>query len=131
MVPLNPNGLRIYSYPFETLRSPAMQKFIQEWFSPDFHDPMYLPLLLMLLALIAGLAFSPRRPRLRDLVLLMATVPAALRSMRHIPILVLVLVPILASLTEAWLQQRGAQRFCRWGMRLPPGELPWLIFWSW
>ena len=119
VVPLNPNGLRIYSYPFETLRSPAMQKFIQEWFSPDFHDPMYLPLLLMLLALIAGLAVSPRRPRLGDLMLLMATVPAALRSMRHIPILMLVLVPILANLAEAWLQQRGAQRLLQVGQSRP------------
>ena len=119
VVPLNPNGLRIYSYPFETLRSPAMQKFIQEWFSPDFHDPMYWPLLLMLLALIAGLAVSPWRPRLRDLVLLMATVPAALRSMRHIPILMLVLVPILASLAEAWLQRSGAQRLLQVGQDRP------------
>jgi hypothetical protein len=115
LVPLNPNGLRIYSYPFETLRSPAMQKFIQEWFSPDFHDPMYLPLLLLLLALLAGLALSPRHPRLRDLVLLLATVPAALRSMRHIPILVLVSVPMLASLAEAWLQQHGGERLLRAG----------------
>jgi hypothetical protein len=119
VVPLNPNGLRIYSYPFETLRSPAMHKFIQEWFSPDFHDPMYLPLLLMVLALIAGLGFSPRHPRLRDLVLLLATVPAALRSMRHIPILVLVLAPVLAGLAEAWLQQRGGERFLQAGERQP------------
>jgi len=119
LVAVNPNGLRIYSYSFETLRSPAMQKFIQEWFSPDFHDPMYLPLLLMLLALIAGLAFSPRRPRPRDLVLLLATVPAALRSMRHIPILVLVLVPVLAGLAEAWLRQRGAGRFLQAGQSRP------------
>ncbi len=102
-----------------------MQKFIQEWFSPDFHDPMYLPLLLMLLALMAGLACSPRRPRLRDLVLLMATVPAALRSMRHIPILVLVLVPILASLTEAWLRQRGAQRLLQAGQAPPTRRIAW------
>ncbi len=119
LVPLNPNGLRIYSYPFETLRSPAMQKFIQEWFSPDFHNPMYLPLLLMLLALLAGLAFSPRHPRLRDLALLLATVPAALRSMRHIPILVLVLAPILAGLAEAWFQQLGAERFLQAGQNQP------------
>ncbi len=44
LVPLNPNGLRIYTYPFETLRSAAMHRFIQEWFSPNFHDPMYMPL---------------------------------------------------------------------------------------
>ncbi len=63
-------------------------------------------------------------PRLRDLVLLMATVPAALRSMRHIPILVLVLVPILASLAEAWLQQRGAQRLLQAG-QAPPTRRIW------
>jgi hypothetical protein len=119
VVPLNPNGLQIYSYPIETLRSPAMQKFIQEWFSPDFHNPMYLPLLFLLLALLAGLALSPRHPRLRDLVLLLATVPAALRSMRHIPIMMLVLVPIVASLAEAWLQQLGAGRFLQAGYNQP------------
>src|SRR5713101_619655 len=119
LVAVNPNGLHIYAYPFETLRSAAMQRFIQEWFSPDFHDPMYLPLLLMLLALLAGLAFSPRHPRLRDLALLLATVPAALRSMRHIPILVLVLAPILAGLAEAWFQQLGAERFLQAGQNQP------------
>ncbi len=113
LVALNPNGLRIYWYPFETLRSAAMHRFIHEWLSPDFHDPTYLPLLLMLLALIAGLALSPRCPRLRNLVLLLATIPAALRSIRHIPILVLVIVPVLAELAQAWLQRSGANRLFR------------------
>jgi hypothetical protein len=113
LVALNPNGVRIYWYPFETLRSAAMHRFIQEWFSPDFHDPTYLPLLLMLLALIAGLALSPRCPRLRSLVLLLATIPAALRSIRHIPILALVIVPVLAELAQPWLQRSGATRLFR------------------
>jgi hypothetical protein len=107
LVAVNPNGVRIYWYPFETLRSAAMHRFIQEWFSPDFHDPTYLPLLLMLLALIAGLALSPRCPRLRNLVLVLATIPAALRSLRHIPILVLVIVPVLAELAQAGLEGSG------------------------
>jgi hypothetical protein len=119
LVPFNPNGFRIFSYPFETLRSPAMQTFIQEWFSPNFHDPLYFPLLLMLLALIAGLAFSPRRPRLRDLVLLVATVPAALRSMRHIPILVLILLPVLSDLAEGWLDRDGPSRVLHAGHNKP------------
>lgn len=119
LVPLNPNGLRIYTYPFETLRSAAMHRFIQEWFSPNFHDPMYMPLLMMLLALLAGLAVSPRRPRLRNLALLLVTILAALRSIRHIPILVLVLVPVLADLAEACLRRRGAGRFLERGRREP------------
>jgi hypothetical protein len=110
LVAVNPYGWRIYAYPFETLHSAAMQRFIQEWFSPNFHDPASLPLLLMLLALIAGLAFSPGRPRLRSLGLLLVTIPAALRSIRHIPILILVLVPVLAELVEAMLEKSGSTR---------------------
>jgi hypothetical protein len=113
LVAVNPNGLRIYWYPFETLRSAAMHRFIHEWFSPDFHDPTYLPLLLMLLALIAGLALSTRCPRLRNIVLLLATIPAALRSIRHIPILVLVMVPVLAELAQACLEESGFTRSFR------------------
>ena len=110
MVLLNPNGARLYLYPFETLHSSAMQRFIQEWSSPNFHDPTYLPLLLMLLATTAGLALSPARLRPRDLTLLLATIPAALLSARHIPLLMLVMIPVLSRLAEAWLQQRGATR---------------------
>ncbi len=110
---VNPNGLRIYWYPFATLRSAAMHRFIHEWFSPDFHDPTYLPLLLMLLGLFAGLALASRTPRLRTLVLLLATIPAGLRSRRHVPILVLVLVPVLAELAQEWLQASGATRWFR------------------
>ena len=113
LVAVNPNGLRIYWYPFATLRSAAMHRFIHEWFSPDFHDPTYLPLLLLLLALIVGLALSPRCPRLRNLLLVLVTIPAALRSVRHIPILVLVIVPVLAKLAEAKLQEVGATRLLR------------------
>ncbi len=113
LVVVNPNGVRIYWYPFETLRSAAMHRFIHEWFSPDFHDPTYLPLLLMLLALVASLALSPRRPRLRNLVMLLATIPAALRSIRHIPILVLIIAPVLAELAESWLQESGVTRLFR------------------
>src|SRR6185436_8560533 len=37
VIALNPSGTRIYAYPFETLSSPAMMKFIEEWRSPNFH----------------------------------------------------------------------------------------------
>jgi hypothetical protein len=113
LVALNPNGVQIYWYPFETLRSAAMHRFIHEWFSPDFHDRTYLPLLVMLLALVAGLALLPRCPRLRNLVLVLVTIPAALRSIRHIPILVLVIVPVLAELAQAWSQRLGTNRLFR------------------
>jgi len=37
VVPLNANGIRMYRYPLETLRSRSMQTYVDEWFSPNFH----------------------------------------------------------------------------------------------
>ncbi|MEN3327800.1 MAG: hypothetical protein V7638_2607, partial [Acidobacteriota bacterium] len=48
VVPLNPNGFRMFSYPYETLTSPSMAAFIQEWASPNFHQTTYLPLAILL-----------------------------------------------------------------------------------
>ena len=67
IVPLNPNGLRMFSYPIETLRSPAMQKYIAEWASPNFHHAEYWPFLLVVLTTFAALSWSRLRaatPRL-------------------------------------------------------------------
>jgi hypothetical protein len=110
VVPFNPNGVRMYTYPWQTLSSSAMQQYIQEWASPNFHQALYLPLLLMILALIAALAYSPRRLRPLDLLLLAITLYAALRSVRHIPIFVLVAAPILSRLVHAILQQLPEKR---------------------
>ena len=45
---LNPSGVRLWLYPFETLGSPAMQAYIQEWHSPDFHVRIFWPFVAML-----------------------------------------------------------------------------------
>ena len=112
VVPLNPYGVAMYGYPLETLRSRAMQSYIGEWLSPDFHQPRYLPTLVMMLATVALPALSPRRLRPREILLLSVTTYAALRSVRHIPIYALVAVPILSAMIQACLQERGvAKRF--------------------
>jgi hypothetical protein len=112
VVPLNPYGVAMYSYPLETLRSRAMQSYIGEWRSPDFHQHRYLPTLAMILTSVVLPAISPRRLRPREVLLLSVMTFAALRSVRHIPIYTLIAVPILSALLMAWLQEIGvAQRF--------------------
>jgi hypothetical protein len=108
VVAVNPNGVRLYTYPFETLGSEAMQSYIHEWFSPNFHDPEYVPLLLIILGILVGLAISPKRVSPHELLLLCPATLAGLRSVRHIPVFVLIAVPILAEFWEAWLQSVGA-----------------------
>ena len=106
LVPLNPYGVAMYAYPLETLWSPAMQSYIGEWHSPDFHQLRYLPMLVMIVATVALAAISPRRLRPREIVLLSVTTYAALRSVRHIPIYALIAIPLLSATLLAWLQER-------------------------
>ena len=106
VVPLNPNGFRMFTYPFETLSAPAMQNFIQEWFSPDFHQFRFLPLAALILATFCVMALSPVRPRLSELFALSILSFAALRSGRHIPILAIFAAPLLAKYMAHWINSQ-------------------------
>ncbi len=97
LVPFNPSGAQLYRYPFDTLRSPGMRSFIVEWFSPNFHDWLYRPFLLVWLLVLTALASSRSRPKGRVLVPLLLTSFAALDAVRHIPIFVLVAIPVIAA----------------------------------
>jgi hypothetical protein len=118
VVPLNPYGTAMYGYPLETLRSRAMQSYIGEWFSPDFHQGRYLPTLVMILATVALPALSPRRLRPREVLLLAVTTFGALRSVRHIAIYVLIAIPIVSATALAWLQECGVAKWLE-SKRLP------------
>lgn len=110
VVSLNPNGFRMYSYPWQTVSSNTITEYIQEWASPDFHRAMYAPLLLLILALIAAIAFSRRRIQMPNLLLLIVTLYACLRSVKHIPFFVLVAVPILSTFIAAFWQRSSLQQ---------------------
>lgn len=100
IVPLNPNGLRMFSYPVETLRSAAMQNYIVEWASPNFHHAEYWPFLLVVLATFAILGWSHRDVRPRDLLLLVVSLCAGLCSIRLMPLFILIAVPLICRLGD-------------------------------
>jgi len=113
---LNPNGIRMYSYPFETLTSQAMMQYIQEWRSPDFHEPMFQALALLMLLTFAVLALSDKRPRPGELLMLMVMALATLRSGRNVPFFALLAIPLLAEHSWSWLISQ------RWGQWLTKPE---------
>jgi hypothetical protein len=93
---LNPVGIRILTYPFQTLTDPAMQTFIQEWLSPDFHNVIWLPFAIMILLLI-GLGMVGNRPISTTKILLTLVFGfGALRSMRNISLFAIVVIPVIA-----------------------------------
>jgi hypothetical protein len=97
LVPVNPSGIHLYRYPFDTLTSPGMRSLIAEWRSPDFHSSLYRPLLLLWLLLLVALAVAGTRLKGRVIVPLLLTAFAALDAARHIPIFVLVAIPVIAA----------------------------------
>jgi len=110
VVPLNPNGVRMFSYPLETLRSPVMQRYIAEWASPNFHRVEYFPFLLIVLATFAQLSGRKSRARARDLILLVTGLYLGLCSIRLTPLFILVAVPFLARQTPDWPVKFSRQR---------------------
>lgn len=93
---VNPNGLRLYTYPLETLRSRSMMLYIQEWRPPDFQDPMFLGLIVLMVVTFCVLAVSNKRAVPSELLMLGTTAAATLRSARNVPFFALVATPILA-----------------------------------
>ena len=121
---LNPNGYHMLLYPFGTLGSQAMQAYIQEWASPNFHRPEYWFFALLLLggAAALGLVAAPAEARehqsatssrraidLTDLFLFLGFGFAGLVSARHIPLFGVVAVPIV-SRALGWMRFPGSRR---------------------
>jgi hypothetical protein len=107
IVPLNPNGLRMFSYPVETLRSAAMKNFIAEWASPNFHHAPYWPFLLVVLSTFAALSWSRLPVRPRELLLLMIGLYAGLSSIRLMPLFALIAVPLVSQRLGSWPMSRS------------------------
>jgi hypothetical protein len=109
---VNPSGPGLWLYPFETLGSPAMQGYIQEWHSPNFHLVYFWPFAALVGLGGIGWAFSPQRPTWSDLLLFCGTAFAGLVSARHIPLFAVVATPIVCrhlqgAITALW---DGGQR---------------------
>jgi len=124
----NPNGSAIFRYVIETMRSIPMQRYITEWASPDFHNANYRAFFFLILATFAALAFSGKKPRLRDLLVLLAGVAAALSSVRMIPLFVLAAAPLVArAMTEWFPSGRHRTAPAREGSRLLHGVVLFIL----
>ncbi len=103
-VNLNPQGPRIYLFPFEFFFSSVQQNLVLDWVSPDFHQSELLPLAILIIATMAALALSPKRVKPSELILFLSTLYATLKSNRHMAIFALVAAPLLSNYLQGWLE---------------------------
>jgi hypothetical protein len=106
VIPINPNGFQLYRYPFQTLQSRTIVNYIVEWASANFHSADFKPFLGLLLLTWLVVGLSRKRLSPTQILLLLATAYGGLSAARHIPIFVLVAVPILAEGLEGLAERR-------------------------
>lgn len=92
---LNPNGVKIWLLPFQTVDMQVLQAFIPEWASPDFHNLLQQTLLWLLMACVAVIALSGKRIDGCDLLLLLVFAYLALLARRNFGPFALIAAPIL------------------------------------
>jgi hypothetical protein len=93
---INPSGAELWIYPFLTLGSPAMQAYIQEWHSPNFHLSYFWPFVVMMGVGVLSWLYSAKRPTWSDYLLFFGTAAAGLISARNIPLFSLIATPVMA-----------------------------------
>ena len=100
---LNPNTTRMWTYYLETVRIGALQDFIQEWQSPNFHHLYTHPFIWTLLATLAAMGLSGRRVDGTDLAMVGGFTYAALMAGRNFGPFALVAAPVLSRHVTATL----------------------------
>lgn len=94
---INPNGLNMWRIPFQTVGVGALQQAIPEWASPDFHDPVQQPFLILLGGLVAALGLAGRPVDGGGLISAVVFAAMALVARRNFGPFALASLPVLAS----------------------------------
>ncbi len=95
---LNPQGLRILLYPFETIAMDVSKGMIAEWHSPDFHELLPRVSLVCIFAWICATVYARRKPDLTELLLPLLLIVAGLSAWRHLPLMAIVLLAFFCAM---------------------------------
>lgn len=113
-VTLNPAGAAMLAYPFKTISIGALQDYILEWQSPDFHLRQAQPFIWLLLLTFGAVGASRRRLALTDFLLVAGFAYMALLAWRNVALFALVAPPALtrhaAPLLDALRRRFGLGR---------------------
>ncbi len=104
---INPYGLQMLTVPFQTVGIGALQNFIQEWNSPNFHERQMLPFLALLFLTFGAAGASARRLTWTDFILFSGTAYLALNAGRNVALFAVAATPLLTTYANSVLQERG------------------------
>jgi hypothetical protein len=93
---INPNGVRIWLVPFQTVGVAVLQDFIPEWASPNFHNLFEQPFIWLLIACFIAVSLAKLRLDGPELVTFGIFTYMALLSKRNFGPFAIIATPILA-----------------------------------
>jgi len=94
-VVINPSGMAMYTYAFKTVSIGALQDYIDEWQSPDFHAAFVQPFAWLLLLTFGVVGASRRRLALTDFLLFAGFAMLGLLARRNIALFAIVALPVV------------------------------------
>jgi hypothetical protein len=102
---LNPYGWQLHKHVFTYLRSDWIRNTIQEFMSPSFRNEnmMQFEALLLIGLIVAGALV--RRRRIAEALWILFFAHNALQSVRHVPLFVTAVAPLIAAEISAWWTQ--------------------------
>lgn len=98
----NPVGYKILLFPFNLVNNKFLMDHVSEFLSPNFHQPLVFKYLL--LAAMALLACSRKRPTSIELILIIFFTNMALYSIRYVTLFAIVFAPILQRRADELLE---------------------------
>lgn len=93
---INPEFIKLWWYPLQTLGMDVSTELIEEWRSPDFHQLLPKYFLAIVAGTVGGALYGGKRPDLTEYAIPAFFVVCALLSRRNIPLAAIALTPFLA-----------------------------------
>lgn len=93
---INPNGIKMWLIPFETIGVNVLRQLIQEWASPDFHQKEVWPFLFLVLFSFLTLAIREKRIQWRFVVPAFIFISMSFFAQRNIGPAAIISIPWLA-----------------------------------
>ncbi len=104
---INPSGAAMFPYAFKTVRIGALQDFIQEWQTPNFHLLHVQPFAWLLLLTFGVVGASRRRIALTDFLLFSGFAYMGLLAGRNVALFALAAPMVLTRHADPLLQALG------------------------
>jgi len=103
----NPYGYKLYTHVYQYLSDRFLMNHIDEFRSPDFHGAAQQCFAALLLIAIAGIAWSGRKLRLSQVLIVIFAVYSGLYASRNLPVSSILVCLVLAPLLSQELKAAG------------------------